>query len=297
MPNLVLSIEEPELYQHPSRQRHFAKILLQLASGKTPGVAEKTQIIFSTHSPLFVRIDHIDQVKLLRKVTATHDKPKVTQVLCTNLDEVAEIIWKAHGEPVPKYTGEALLPRLQTIMTPWMSEGFFADTTILVEGEDDRAAILGVAKAMGYDIESMGFAVIPCSGKTNLDRPAVIFQQLGIPVYVIWDGDKGEKGPKPEENHFLLRLMGQAAEDWPAQIHDKFACFEKNMETTLRDEIGAAEFDQYLLDCQDGFCIPKKKHALKNPVVIETIIQRAKEEGRTCQTLECIVKKLIALKK
>ena len=30
-------------------------------------------------------------------------------------------------------------------MTPWMGEGFFADVVVLVEGEDDRAAILGYA--------------------------------------------------------------------------------------------------------------------------------------------------------
>jgi len=41
LPCLVLAIEEPELYQHPNRQRHLAKILLQLASGETPGVAHK----------------------------------------------------------------------------------------------------------------------------------------------------------------------------------------------------------------------------------------------------------------
>ena len=30
LPNLVLAIEEPELYQHPSRQRHLASVLLKL---------------------------------------------------------------------------------------------------------------------------------------------------------------------------------------------------------------------------------------------------------------------------
>ena len=37
LPNLVLAIEEPELYQHPSRQRHLASVLLKLDSlVKTP---------------------------------------------------------------------------------------------------------------------------------------------------------------------------------------------------------------------------------------------------------------------
>ena len=43
--NLVLAIEEPELYQHPSRQRHLASVLLNLATEGVPGVAENTQVI------------------------------------------------------------------------------------------------------------------------------------------------------------------------------------------------------------------------------------------------------------
>ena len=39
MPNLILGTEEPELYQHPSRQRHLASILWQLPNGQIPGVA------------------------------------------------------------------------------------------------------------------------------------------------------------------------------------------------------------------------------------------------------------------
>ena len=67
-PDLILAIEEPELFQHPNRQRHFAKVLLQLAEGTLPGVAEKTQIIYCNHSPLFVGIDRINEIRLLKKV-------------------------------------------------------------------------------------------------------------------------------------------------------------------------------------------------------------------------------------
>lgn len=53
LPSLVLAVEEPELYQHPSRQRHLASVLLSLATGAIRGVAESTQVIYTTHSPLF----------------------------------------------------------------------------------------------------------------------------------------------------------------------------------------------------------------------------------------------------
>jgi putative ATP-dependent endonuclease of the OLD family len=161
--DLVIAIEEPELYQHPNRQRHLAKILLQLATGKTPGVADKTQIIYATHSPLFVGIDRINQIRLLRKYQSEGGKPRITRIISTDLDNVAEAVWKADGKQKEKFTATTMLPRLQTIMTPWMSEGFFADVAVLVEGEDDRAAILGAAKATkGLEMESEGFSVIPC---------------------------------------------------------------------------------------------------------------------------------------
>ncbi len=298
LPDLVLAIEEPELYQHPNRQRHLAQVLHDLALGKIPGVAEKTQVIYATHSPLFVGIDRIDQIRLFRKTANGADKPKITKIISTGLDNVAKTLWQADGSPTEEYTGATLLPRLQAIMTPWMSEGFFADVAVLVEGEDDRAAILGIATSMGHHLESNGFSVIPCGGKTNLDRPAIIFRQLGIPVYVIWDSDKGkdEKRARPKDNHRLLRLFEQPIVDWPHQIHDQYACFETDLETTLRDEIGTREFDEWLQECQDQFCIPKKEHAIKNPTIIATVINKAQENERGSNTVKAIIEKILALK-
>jgi hypothetical protein len=296
LPNLVLAIEEPELYQHPNRQRHLATILQQLATGKTPGVADKTQIIYATHSPLFVGIDRIEQIRLLRKVSNGPDLPKITKIISTTLDNVANEVWKSDGQPQTQYTGTTLLPRLQTIMTPWMSEGFFADVAVLVEGEDDRAAVLGAAKARDIDLESNGFSVIPCGGKTNLDRPTIIFRQLGIPVYVIWDADKGDKDAKPKDNHRLLRLFNYEVTDWPMMIQNSFACFEKNLESNIESELGSEVFRNLLTDCQNSFCIPKKKHAIKNPFVVSTILREAHKQGKNSTSLNLIIDKICALK-
>ena len=68
MPNLLLGIEEPELFQHPSRQRHLAKIFQSLTRGEVQGVAHNTQVLYATHAPLFVGLDCFDQVRVLRKV-------------------------------------------------------------------------------------------------------------------------------------------------------------------------------------------------------------------------------------
>ena len=181
-------------------------------------------------------------------------------------------------------------------MTPWMNEGFFADTVVLVEGEDDRAAILGMARSMEYDFDSLGITVVPCFGKTNLDRPLLIFRQLDIPVYVVWDGDQGATDSKPENNRSLLRLLGQPEVDWPHFVGSSSACFKVNLENTLEVEFGTGLFECLLTTAQQEFGIPKKRHALKNAAVIQRIIDEAASGGKVSKSLQGIVKNIMALK-
>ena len=295
LPGLVLAIEEPELYQHPSRQRHLAAVLLKLSNGSIPGVARRTQVLYSTHSPLFVGLDRFDQIRLLRKIDGAAGKPRVTTGIKADLDAVAEEVWVAGGEQGAKYTAVTLRPRLQAVMTPWVNEGFFADVAVLVEGEDDRAAILGTAAAMNHDLDSAGISVIPCIGKNNLDRPLVIFRQLGIPTYVIWDGDYGDADARPDANRRLLRLVDQPQEDWPSAVGDRHACFKVKLETTLADEIGNDLFDRLLADVQAELGITRKSDALKNPVVVKRVVENAAAEGKASSTLKSVIEKIIAL--
>jgi len=296
MPNLILGIEEPELYQHPNRQRHLSKILLQLAKGSIRGVAEQTQIIYSTHSPLFVDVERLDCVRRLRKVLGVQDKPKQTRIFYTTCDNVAKIIEKADNKAEGTYTGETLSPRLRTLMTPWMNEGFFADVAVLVEGEEDRALTLGVAKAMGHDLESIGISIIPCMGKNNLDKATAIFRNLQIKTYTIWDSDYEGKDAKAEDNYRLLRLMGEPLEDWPEKVTEKFACFKKKMTSTLCDEIGQDFYDRTVGACCERLGL-KKTYACKNPTVIEEIIREAQNKNKRSETLSKVITQIITLRK
>ena len=295
LPNLVLAIEEPELYQHPSRQRHLASVFLKLATGAISGVAESTQVIYATHSPLFVGLDRFDQIRVLKKIPSGNGKPKTTRLRNTDLEKVADELWNAGGRQGKKYTAETLKPRLQSIMTPWMGEGFFADVVVLVEGEDDRAAILAFAKSKRHDFDGMGITVIPCRGKNNIDRPLVIFRKLGIPVYVVWDGDCGFKNTKPAANRLLLRLLGKPEQDWPDFVEESSACFKVKLEKTLADEMGEESFTQWLSEAQQQLGIAKE-YALKTPVIFERVVEKAASNGKTSRSLERIIENIIALK-
>ncbi|MBI2849214.1 MAG: ATP-dependent endonuclease [Chloroflexi bacterium] len=302
MASLVLTIEEPELYQHPSRQRHFANVLLKLASGAVPGVAKRTQVIYSTHSPLFVGIDRFDQIRVVRKTTSGANLPKIARVVEVKGDLIAEELWEAcdgknrNGKSVPKFSWGTLKPRLQAIMTPWMSEGFFADVVVLVEGEHDRAAILGAALAEGHDFETTGISVIPCGGKSCLDRPALIFKKFQIPTYVIWDSDCDDSKALPRANHILLRLVDEDASDWPDGVCERSACFKSNLENTVRNELGPERFDSLMEKLQQQFGYERKDDATKNPHVFRQLVERAQEDGAISPKLRSIVAAITELK-
>jgi len=310
MPNLILGIEEPELYQHPGRQRHLARILMEISRGQIPGVAERTQVLYCTHSPLFISLDRFNEVRLARKVQGADGQPRRSQLTSRTLDHVAERLWQAGGMKDPKYTGETLQPRLAALFGQ-VSEGFFASVAVLVEGEGDHAAIVGAALANDRDLESVGVSVIPCGGKNNVCTAASIFISFGIPTYCVWDSDEqaGEplgtcekcerpfdKKGNPVENRRLLRLLGLPEEDWPGHIGTSSACFKKDRETALMAEIGKDEFNHLLEEQMTRFGIPKRSHALKNPRVVSELLKSASKLGKSSPSLNQIVTNALALK-
>ena len=294
LPSLVLAIEEPELYQHPSRQRHMASVLYDLAMGSIPGVAKRTQVLYTTHAPLFVGLDRVDQIRLLRKRSHQPTQPPVTMVHATSLTQVAEELWSISDRKGVKYTAETLRPRMQVLLTPWMNEGFFADVVVLVEGEGDRSALLAVGELEGHDMESMGICVVPCGGKRSLDRPTVVFRELGIPTYVVWDNDNGSRNARPEDNRHLLRLVEAEEQDWPAGVWDTHAALDGNLERVLKREISEGVFEDLLSDRRDEFGM-KKNRARKNPFILRSIIRDANAKGLRSRTLSDIVNAIVQI--
>jgi len=310
MPNLILAIEEPELYQHPGRQRHLTNILMQLSRGQIRGVVEQTQVMYCTHSPLFICLDRFDEVRLARKAQGAAGKPKVSQLITKSLDNIADRLWTADGMPAPKYTGETLRPRLVSLLDQ-VSEGFFASKAVLVEGPSDRAAIIGAALASDHDLESMGISVIPCTGKHGVGTVAAVFISFRIPIYCVWDSDENTAQPRgpcekckrpfnkksdPSENRRLLRLLGMTEEDWPSYIKERSACFRTDRETVTKAEIGEDLFDRILDEEMVRFNIRERDHALKNPRVVSAVLKSASTLGKTSPSLNLIVKNVMAMK-
>lgn len=195
-PNLILAIEEPELYQHPTKQRHFAEVLRSLSGGALPGVEGVTQVAFACHSPMFVSLGRADEIRLVRRTDCEDTQFKQCELKALDLAEVAQSLERGWGHPEGTFSAATLAPRLHILGTE-LAEGFFANGVVLVEGRSDKAALSAMARLMGRSFEAAGIALLSAEGKENLDRPLVVFRSLGIPTYVIWDCDEGTNNAKP----------------------------------------------------------------------------------------------------
>jgi hypothetical protein len=65
--DLILAVEEPELYQHPQRCRYLADLFLALAAKPGQGVGARNQVLYTTHSAYFVSLDRFEQIRVARK--------------------------------------------------------------------------------------------------------------------------------------------------------------------------------------------------------------------------------------
>jgi putative ATP-dependent endonuclease of OLD family len=295
-PSLILAIEEPELYQHPTKQRHLASVLRKLSEGTLPGAEGPTQIAFASHSPMFVSMPNVDEIRFVRRVSREGGDFKECELKALDLGAVAQSLEFAAGKPAGTFTAESLQARLH-ILGPELSEGFFADAIVLVEGRSDKAALVAVADQLGVSFEGAGIAVLSAEGKTCIDRPLLIFRELGIPTYPIWDcdSDKPPKDARPEQNLLLLRAAQPGVEDnappQDTRIEEHYACFAANLETILRAEITPAIYDLCLETVCDDYGAGRAD-AQKNPEIMKALLAQAADQGASSPTLKAIVRRI-----
>lgn len=167
-PALVICIEEPETYQHPVRARHFARVLDQWSR------RANSQVLLATHSPYFVLPAQFSSLRRFSLVRGS------TEVKSTTIEAVAS----AASVPTVKVQRvvEKELPRT-------FSEGFFADACVFVEGDTDRVVLEELAERLGTPLDARGTAVLSMGSKENLKVPFMLLDLVGIPVYVVADGD------------------------------------------------------------------------------------------------------------
>lgn len=201
-PTLILGVEEPELFQHPPQARHLADVLSTLSE-------KGSQVMVCTHSPLFVRGESFENVRLIRRDPAT----KASIVASCSAVDIEGAVTAARGKASPLRA--AAIAKLDQELNPELNELFFAPYIVLVEGHEDIAYIKAHMLKLGLmgRFRALGGHFIPVHKKSRMPKPLAILKKLGIPCFCVFDADgdcvKAEERPCHEsDNRALLTLMG-----------------------------------------------------------------------------------------
>lgn len=284
--DIILLIEEPEIYQHPHKQLVISETLHAICEGFSKSTGIRFQVVFTTHSEKFVGIHKFQSARILRRndgfASPSHTANSVSVNQCCLY--FAKLLGKA------PMTEEAFEAKMH-IFSREVCEGFFADKVILVEGVTDKAVIDGFYKSKGTLAIAEGIVIVPVDGKTKMDKPLYLFSSLGIPTYPVFDSDlkKTKKNQKPQCNVLLQRVAGvEHPEDFPAGASEKICAFEGNLELYLKECIGEKKYEKMFDSICEDFGIGYED-LCKTPLAVSKLVSVAQSEGTVFQQLEDLI--------
>lgn len=265
---ICLAIEEPELFQHPIQAMTFAKVLRALADEPS----NRIQVAYATHSPYFVEANGFHQIRRMTRPEA--DKSRV-EIHGATLDQVVANLSGTVDE-------SAVRRQLDATLSDRLPVALFAKIAVIVEGTTEASVLYGVSDRtrMG-ELESLGIAVVEVGGKGNIPLAHAILEALGIPTYVLFDGDKGFesrlnlKESTPEKigeirnqhaarNRNLMAYFGLEPEDFPETTEtSKITILEDHLEGLLDLEWPEWEAAFKALESSAGISLKKNSNAYR----------------------------------
>lgn len=288
-PRLILGVEEPELYQHPPQARHLATVLQNLGTGNS-------QIVISTHSPLFVSGEGFENVRMVRKNVAD----KRSTVMHMSYADIAAAVAAATGDAPKK--PEGVLAKIHQSLQPALNEMFFSTRLILVEGLEDVGYLSAGLHLMDKwdEYRRGGCHIVPVNGKSEIIQPLAIAKRMGIPTYVVFDSDadkpdhSGSRIKHEKDNKALLALLDSGTENplptatlWGSG----FVMWHSDIGSTVKGEIGEADWAVYSAEADKQY-----GHAgglQKNVLHIAAALERAWKAGKHSSSLERVCTELL----
>lgn len=117
-----------------------------------------------------------------------------------------------------------------------MSEGFFVDKVVLVEGESDRVVLEVVVEYNGVDFNGNNILIIFVGGKGNIFMVYLMFNGFNILMYFIWDldlyFDEMNKKLFSVVQYKIKRIFIFFI------VRKNFVVFNKNLEDVIKNDLG-----------------------------------------------------------
>ena len=203
---LFLVLDEPEVHQHPYRQRSLIRKIKALIENNNQEFLNLLkdlfdidgltgQIFIATHSPNIL-LDNYRQFIRLYKSTGTDSQLKIVSGMNVVIDD------KLYKHILHNFI--------------YLKEAMFSKCIIFVEGDTENGAIPVFAERMGLDMDERGIGVIKLDGADSVKRCMALYKSFGIKSIALIDKDKKESYSSEPDIYFTK------ANDYEEDVYDNF---------------------------------------------------------------------------
>lgn len=203
---LFLVLDEPEVHQHPYRQRSLIRKIKALIENNNQEFLNLLkdlfdidgltgQIFIATHSPNIL-LDNYRQFIKLYKSTGTDSQLKIVSGMNVVIDD------KLYKHMLHNFI--------------YLKEAMFSKCIIFVEGDTENGAIPVFAERMGLDMDERGIGVIKLDGADSVKRCMALYKSFGIKSIALIDKDKKESYSSEPDIYFTK------ANDYEEDVYDNF---------------------------------------------------------------------------
>ena len=201
-----LVLDEPEVHQHPYRQRSLIRKIKALIENNNQEFLNLLkdlfdidgltgQIFIATHSPNIL-LDNYRQFIRLYKSTGTDSQLKIVSGMNVVIDD------KLYKHMLHNFI--------------YLKEAMFSKCIIFVEGDTENGAIPVFAERMGLDMDERGIGVIKLDGADSVKRCMALYKSFGIKSIALIDKDKKESYSSEPDIYFTK------ANDYEEDVYDNF---------------------------------------------------------------------------
>ena len=179
---LLLLLDEPEIHQHPYRQRNLMKKIEGLLNNSNPSFVGllhdlfdidglSGQIFIATHSPNILLNDY----KQFIRVYKDYDNNELRIISGHNIN----LSNKLYKHLLHNYL--------------YLKEAMFSKKIVFIEGDTENGAIPVFARRKSFDLDEHGIGVIKLDGADSVLYCMELYREFGIKTYSIIDQDKKNK--------------------------------------------------------------------------------------------------------
>ena len=181
---LLLLLDEPEVHQHPYRQRSLIKKIEELLNNENQVFVDLLkelfdvdgvigQIFIATHSPNILLNDYKQFIRIFHPIGTSKNEISIVSGSSIALDDT-----------LYKHLLRSFL---------YLREAMFSKCVLFVEGDTENGAMPVFANRMNFDYDENGVGVVKLDGADSVENCMKLYAEFKIKTIAIIDRDKKDK--------------------------------------------------------------------------------------------------------